>query len=464
VSDDAFVASVRASGIDVLESTAELARVETDFGAMLRGSARGIVSPRSSHEVSRVVALARGEGAALTVRGGGLSQSGQSLPDSSFVLELAALGGVEVDAQRRLVAVGPAASFREIVARASRDGLGLPVLPLNLDLTVGGVLSAGGLGSASHRHGLVVDHVESLEVVLGTGELVHVGPERGRDIYDAVLGGLGRAGVLTRAVLRLVPTPPRLRTLVLVQASVADALREQRRLLELPDVLQLDAVSAPAVLGLGLGPSGERAPIRRFVHALHVTLAADVDHARVLGAYAHDVVHEETDDASAHAARFDLRFRVMRATGAWGQAHPWFEAFVPSERVEEALALVMQLPHFLAELVRFGPLAADASGRRPAAVILPDGPTHVIALLPSGVPPPFVDAAREALTRLDRDVGALGGKRYLSGWLPGVLGGGLAAHEGARHTMLEEVRARCDPGRVFTSQLTHRGLPRRAAQ
>ncbi len=458
MSDAAFVESVRASGIDVLEGPPELARFETDFGALVRGSARSVISPRSASQVARVVTLARSEGVALTLRGGGLSQSGQSVPEESHVLELGQLGGVELDLERRLIAVGPAASFREIVARAAPAGLGLPVLPLNLDLTAGGVLSAGGLGSASHRHGLVVDHVEALEVVLGSGQRVEVGPERGREVLDAVLGGLGRAGVITKAVLRLIPTPSRLRTLVLVHASLSDALREQRRLLARPEVLQLDGVSAPAVLGLGLGPGGERAPLRRFVHALHVTTSADVDRALVLGEHAHDVLHEETDDASAHAARFDMRFRAMRATGAWGQAHPWFEAFVPSDRIEEALALAMSLPHFLAELVRFGPLAADGGGSRPASIVLPDGPTHVVALLPSGVPPPFVEVARDSLARLDRAYAALGAKRYLSGWLPNVLAGGLAEHHGARRASLEEVRARCDPGRVFTSRL----LPRDA--
>ena len=165
--------------------------------------------------------------------------------------------------------------------------------------------------------------------------------------------------------------------------------------------------------------------------------------------------------------RFDMRFRAMRATGAWGQAHPWFEAFVPSDRIEEALALAMSLPHFLAELVRFGPLAADGRGSRPASIVLPDGPTHVVALLPSGVPPPFVEVARDSLARLDRAYAALGAKRYLSGWLPSVLAGGLAEHHGDRHASLEEVRARCDPGRLFTSRLTprdERGLPLRAAR
>ena len=46
------------------------------------------------------------------------------------------------------------------------------------EATVGGTLSAGGLGTTSHRHGMQIAQVEQLEVVTGTGERYRCFPRR----------------------------------------------------------------------------------------------------------------------------------------------------------------------------------------------------------------------------------------------------------------------------------------------
>jgi FAD/FMN-containing dehydrogenase len=46
------------------------------------------------------------------------------------------------------------------------------VVPLNLDLTVGGTVSAGGIGATSHTHGPVVSNVSEITAVTGSGRSV----------------------------------------------------------------------------------------------------------------------------------------------------------------------------------------------------------------------------------------------------------------------------------------------------
>jgi len=448
-------AALRAESIEVETEEAELAAYESDFGRLVRGRALGAIRPKTTSEVARVMTVSRELGVGVTIRCGGASQSGQSVANDTFVLDLSRLRALDgSDLASGQITVEPATTFREILAEALPRGLALPVSPLNLDLCVGGVLSAGGMGSTSHRHGLLVDHVVRAEVVLGTGETVIVDPERHRELYDVVLGGVGRAGILTRVTLRLVPAASALRTTVLLARDLGAALAAQSRLASMLEIEHLDLVCAPAILGLMRTPEGGRAPLRRWSHVLHVTTRAGVD----ASAWSSDLpdletVHVESDDAMAFAARFDARFGAMRATGAWEQAHPWFEAFVPASRAREAIERAMAMPPFLAELVRATPVASDARATRPRGLAMPDGPTFVVALLPAGVPPALVPAARQALTSLDDAYAELGAKRYLSGWLPRIAALGWRDHHGASLDVIAGALRRSDPSGTLRSKL-----------
>ena len=75
--------------------------------------------------------------------------------------------------------------------------------------TVGGTLSAGGFGSSSHRFGAQTTHVESLEVVTASGDVVFCSRSDEAWLFDAVRGGQGQFGVITRAWLRLRPCASR---------------------------------------------------------------------------------------------------------------------------------------------------------------------------------------------------------------------------------------------------------------
>ncbi|MBN8610605.1 MAG: FAD-binding oxidoreductase [Deltaproteobacteria bacterium] len=452
---DQFVHALRAEQTPLEDAPGSLAAYETDFGRLVRGASRGVVRARSVDEMARIVRMARSLGVKLTPRGAGLSQGGQSVAAETITLDLSDLRSLDVSALRDArVSVGPGTTFREILAETIPHGLTLPVVPLNLDLTVGGVLSAGGMGSSTHRHGLVVDHVVSANVVLGTGEQVTFSRESEVEVRDVVLGGVGRAGILACITLALVPTPRALRSLVLLYRDLSTLLADQTRLALRAEVEHLDAMCAPAMLGLIRTPQGGRAPLRRFSYALHLTVGADAVVEPLLADLSHDeVLHDEADDPLSFASRFDARFAAMRATGAWELAHPWFEAFVPAARAREALERAMAMPPFLSELVRATPVASDARGARSRSVAMPEGPAFVVAMLPAGVPAAFVEQARGAIEALDAAYASLGAKRYLSGWLPRIHALGWAEHHGASLDALARVVERCDPDHVLASRL-----------
>ncbi|XVQ08520.1 FAD-binding protein [Spirillospora sp. CA-255316] len=184
-----------------------------DFGGTVRRTPSAVVRPASAREVADVLLRhgpARPDGQApgagpVVPRGCGHSTDGSSLT-GGVTLDMRALAAIrEVGGDRVRVEAG--ATWREVLDATLPHGLTPPVLTDLLDMTVGGTLSAGGVGGASHVHGPQTANVIALEVVTGDGAIVRCSASENRPLFDAVRGGMGRHGVITAATLRLVPAP-----------------------------------------------------------------------------------------------------------------------------------------------------------------------------------------------------------------------------------------------------------------
>ena len=128
------------------------------------------------------------------------------------------------------VVVDAGATLREVLAATLPRGLAPPGLPDYLDLSVGGVLVVGGVGSAISRSGVLTDNVLELRVVTGRGERLTCSPTSDPRLFDAVRAGLGQVAVITRATLRLVPAPRQVRRFLLYYPDLATMLGDQRLL------------------------------------------------------------------------------------------------------------------------------------------------------------------------------------------------------------------------------------------
>ena len=72
--------------------------------------------------------------------------------------------------------------------------------------------------------------------------MVTCSKEKDGDLFDAVLGGLGQFGVITRARIPLVPAPARARWVRLMYTSAAALTEDQERLIDV-DQIDIGAVS-----------------------------------------------------------------------------------------------------------------------------------------------------------------------------------------------------------------------------
>ncbi len=137
----------------------------------------GVVTPRDEEDVCALVRYAAEHDVPLIPRGAGTGLAGESL-GSGIVVDLSrhlrSILEIGVDTIR----VQPGVMLRELTNALAAAGRRFAPNPACLECTLGGMLATNASGSRALRHGYTRDHVESLRVVLDTGEAVAVSHER----------------------------------------------------------------------------------------------------------------------------------------------------------------------------------------------------------------------------------------------------------------------------------------------
>jgi decaprenylphospho-beta-D-ribofuranose 2-oxidase len=96
-------------------------------------------------------------------------------------------------------------TLREILKVIVPKGWFLPVTPGTSYVTLGGAIASDVHGKNHHIAGTFGQHISSLCLVLGTGEVVTVSPQDKVDLFLATCGGMGLTGVIISATIQLLP-------------------------------------------------------------------------------------------------------------------------------------------------------------------------------------------------------------------------------------------------------------------
>jgi FAD/FMN-containing dehydrogenase/Fe-S oxidoreductase len=154
----------------------------------------GVATPRTIGEAARAIAVCRAEGVAVTARGGGTSQAGQTVNEALIVDCSPHLDGiVELDASRRRCVVEPGIVLDELNRKLKPSGLWFPVdISTASRATIGGMVGNNSCGARSLRYGNTRENVLSIDAVLADGTVAHFGRigEPGVDVPQALLRDL----------------------------------------------------------------------------------------------------------------------------------------------------------------------------------------------------------------------------------------------------------------------------------
>src|SRR5947209_17396718 len=137
----------------------------------------GVVLPRTMAEAERAIALAREEGVTVLPRGGGTSQSGQTVNDSLVVDCSKYLDRlIEVDVASARCRVEPGIVLDELNRRLKPHGLWFPVdISTASRATIGGMVGNNSCGARSLRYGNTRENVLSVDALLCDGSIEHFG-------------------------------------------------------------------------------------------------------------------------------------------------------------------------------------------------------------------------------------------------------------------------------------------------
>src|SRR5215475_15778345 len=137
----------------------------------------GVVAPRSVAEAERAIALARADGVTVLPRGGGTSQSGQTVNHSLVVDCSKYLNRIlDLDVVGRRCVVEPGIVLDDLNRRLRPHGLWFPVdISTASRATIGGMAGNNSCGARSLRYGVTRDNVLSIDAVLADGSDLHFG-------------------------------------------------------------------------------------------------------------------------------------------------------------------------------------------------------------------------------------------------------------------------------------------------
>lgn len=234
-----------------------------------------IVVPVATGDVAAAVRFAKANDLAVAVKSGGHGSAAWAVPAGGMMIDLSGWKAAEVDPVAKTVRAEPGLTSGELNQATMTHGLAVPTGKIGT-VGVGGMTLGGGIGWLARKHGLAIDHLRSVEIVTGDGEIRTASERENPDLFWGVRGAGATLGVVTSFEFDLVPVGTVLAGFVAYPLELAPQVVQAYRALtasapdELTSIFALvtmpDAPSMVAVVVTWCGDlaEGERvlAPIR----------------------------------------------------------------------------------------------------------------------------------------------------------------------------------------------------------
>ena len=190
-----------------------------------------VVRVQSTQEVSKLLAYASEHHIAVTPRGAGTGLVGAAVAvEHGLMIDTTLMNHIlELDEENLTLTVEPGVLLMEIGAYVEERGFFYPPDPGEKSATIGGNISTNAGGMRAVKYGVTRDFVRGLEVVLTDGTILHLGGKvvknsSGYDLKDMIIGSEGTLGIVTKAILKLLPLPRKNVSLLIPYPTLAQAI------------------------------------------------------------------------------------------------------------------------------------------------------------------------------------------------------------------------------------------------
>lgn len=190
-----------------------------------------LVEVLTTEEVSKIVKYAYDNNIPVIPRGSGTGLVGASVPVyGGIMINMCKMNKIlEIDEENLTLTVEPGVLLMEIGAFVQEHDLFYPPDPGEKSATIAGNINTNAGGMRAVKYGVTRDYVRGLELVLPTGEIIEVGGKvvknsSGYSIKDLVCGSEGTLGIVTKAILKLLPLPKKAISLLIPFPNLSMAI------------------------------------------------------------------------------------------------------------------------------------------------------------------------------------------------------------------------------------------------
>lgn len=181
-----------------------------------------VIKPEATEEVERILAYAEEQRIPVTPRGGATGLCGGCVPRmGGIVLSLERMNRIiEIDQKNQMAVVEAGVTLMDFYKAVESAGLFFPPHPGDESAMMGGVVATNAGGSRAVKYGVIRNYVRGLEVVLPSGKTIQPGGKlmkssTGYNLLNLFIGSEGTLGVITKAIIQLMPSPRMSRSLII---------------------------------------------------------------------------------------------------------------------------------------------------------------------------------------------------------------------------------------------------------
>lgn len=190
-----------------------------------------VIRPGSAQEISAILKLANERLIPVYPRGAASGLTGGAVPlHGGIAMDMTRMNRIlEIDEANLIAVVEPGVVVADFQREVEASGLLYPPDPAsNKFATMGGSVAECAGGLRGMKYGVTKDYVLALEVVLPTGGIINTGSRTlksvtGYDLTKLFVGSEGTLGVFTKIVVKLIPPPEKIETIIAYFSSAKDA-------------------------------------------------------------------------------------------------------------------------------------------------------------------------------------------------------------------------------------------------
>jgi glycolate oxidase len=192
-----------------------------------------VVKPKNAEEISKIMKYANENNIVVVVRGGGTGLCGACTPTrESIILSTERLKKIiEIDEGNMVAVLEAGVTLFDLLEELEKhESVGFPVHPGDEGAQMGGMAVTNAGGARAVKHGVMRKHIQGMEVVLPSGEIMDLGGKliknnAGYNLMQLIIGSEGTLAVVTKIILKIYPKDKYSATIIAPFENFDDASR-----------------------------------------------------------------------------------------------------------------------------------------------------------------------------------------------------------------------------------------------